>query len=55
MTIKVKTGPLYQSVGFSMKEGWTNPNKDKLMKKAGFFKVKDLKNGNTIRNNKSNK
>lgn len=45
---KTNTGPLYQSVGFSMKEGWTNPNKDDLMKKAGFFKVKN--NGGNKRN-----
>lgn len=41
---QTKTGPLYQSIGFSMKEGWTNPNKDDLMKKAGFFKVKSNAN-----------
>lgn len=40
---KTYTGPLMASVGYSMKEGWTNPNKNKLMKKAGFFTVKDLK------------
>ena len=38
-----KTGPLQVSIGFAMKEGWTNPNKNKLMKKAGFFTTKDLK------------
>lgn len=41
---KTKTGPLYQSIGFSMKEGWTNPNNDENMKKAGFFKVKSNAN-----------
>ena len=38
---KTKTGPLYQSIGFSMKEGWTNPKNDENMEKAGFFKVKN--------------
>lgn len=34
---KTKTGPLNQSIGYSMKEGWTNPKKEKLMRKAGYF------------------
>ena len=38
-----KTGPLQVSIGFAMKEGWTNPNKNKLIIKAGFCTTKDLK------------
>lgn len=45
---KTSTGPLHQTVGYPggkdcFKDGWVNPKRDELMKSAGFFTIKDLK------------
>jgi hypothetical protein len=43
-----KIGPLQVSIGFAMKEGWTNPNKNKLLKQAGFQTSKEILNDTKI-------
>ncbi len=34
---KMKSGALDKAVGYSIREGWTNPDNNKNMLKAGYF------------------
>lgn len=43
---QIRSGPLNAMIGYSIREGWTNPNNNKNLRKAGFFHANEVSKSN---------